>query len=284
MALNFYSFQFGSFVFGGAGSVYQINSVDGLESLPAIRNQDDNKGYNDGMFTGRDFLGGRTLTFEIMTFAGGGNSAHTNFNLLQAALVPQTSGTTTLSFQLSPSDATYRFSARVRDRKTVVDPEYTFGFIRSQYTFFCPDPRYYSDTATTASMTPQQPLGRTYDRTYNLVYGGGSIATSTTITNSGNWTTYPVITITGPALNPTIGNITTGQYITVNYGLANTDTLVIDLDQKLITLNGNSARNLIAGNSQWFGAPPGTSNFYFTANTYTIGTTAASVVYRSAWV
>jgi len=284
MPLANYSFQFGSFVFGGAGSVYQITSVDGLESLPDIRNQDDNRGYNDGMFTGRDFLGGRTLTFEIMTFAGGGNSAHTNFNLLQSALVPQSSGTQTLSFQMSPSDSPYQFNARVRSRLTTVDPEYTYGFIRSQYTFFCPDPRYYSDTATTASMTPQQPLGRTYDRTYNLIYGGGSIATSTAITNIGNWITYPVITITGPALNPTIGNITTGQYITVNYGLANTDTLVIDLDNKLITLNGASARNLIAGNSEWFGAPPGVSNFYFTANTYTIGTTAASVVYRSAWV
>jgi hypothetical protein len=284
MPLANYSFQFGSFVFGGAGSVYQITSVDGLESLPDIRNQDDNRGYNDGMFTGRDFLGGRTLTFEIMTFAGGGNSAHTNFNLLQSALVPQSSGTQTLSFQMSPSDSPYQFSARVRGRLTTVDPEYTYGFIRSQYTFFCPDPRYYSDTATTASLTPTPALGRTYDRTYNLVYGGGSIATSTTITNIGNWITYPVITITGPVTNPTIGNITTGQYMAVNYNVTNTDTLVIDLDNKLITLNGTSARNLVAGNSQWFGAPPGVSNFTFTGTNYLIGTTTATVVYRSAWV
>jgi hypothetical protein len=282
--LSFYSFQFGSFVFGGGTSVYQINSVDGLESLPELRTQDDNRGYNDGMFTGRDFLGGRTLTFEIMTFAGGGNSAHTNFELLQAALVPQTQGTQTLSFQLSPSDAPYRFSARVRSRTTTVDPDYTYGFIRSQYTFFCPDPRYYSDTATTAAMVPAQALGRTYDRTYNLVYGGGSISNSTAIVNVGNWTTYPVITITGPVTNPTIGNVTTGQYMTVNYNVTNTDTLVIDLDQKLITLNGVSARNLLAGNSEWFGAPPGTSYFTFTGTNIVVGTTTATVVYRSAWV
>ena len=284
MALNYYSFQFGSFVFGGAGSVYQVTEVDGLESLPEIRNQDDNRGYNDGMFTGRDFLGGRNLTFEILTFAGNGNSAQTNFNLLQAALIPQTSGTTTLSFQLSPSDVTYQFSARVRGRQTKIDPDYTYGFIRSQVTFFCPDPRYYSDTATTASMSPSPPLGRTYNRTYNLTYGGGSISTSTAITNSGNWTTYPTITITGPVTNPTIGNITTGQYMTVNYNLTNTDTLVIDLNQKLVTLNGTSARNLVAGNSQWFGAPPGVSNFMFTGTNYTVGLTSCVVSYRSAWV
>jgi hypothetical protein len=51
-----YQFSFNSQAFGGAGSPYQIQSVDGLESLPTIRNQDDNRGYNDGMFTGRDFL------------------------------------------------------------------------------------------------------------------------------------------------------------------------------------------------------------------------------------
>lgn len=284
MALNNYSFQFGSFVFGGAGSPFQILSVDGVESLPEIRNQDDNRGYNDGMFSGRDFLGGRTITFELLTLAGNGNTAFTNFNLLQAALVPQQTGTQVLSFLLSTSDVTYRFNARVRTRQAKVDPDYTYGYIRSQVTFFCPDPRYYSDTATTASLSPQPALGRTYNKTYNVTYGGGSIATSTTITNSGNWTTYPTITISGPVTSPTIGNVTTGQYMTVNTSLTNTDTLVIDLDQKLITLNGNSARNLVAGNSQWFGAPPGTSNFSFTGTNYSIGTTSASVTYRSAWV
>jgi hypothetical protein len=284
MPLANYSFQFGSFVFGGAGSVYQVTEVDGLESLPEIRNQDDNRGYNDGMFTGRDFLGGRNLTFEILTFAGGGNSAQTNFNLLQAGLAPQTSGTQTLSFQLSPSDSPYQLSARVRGRQTKVDPDYTYGFIRSQVTMFCPDPRYYSDTATNAAMVPVAALGRTYDRVYNLIYGGGSLNNATAIVNIGNWTTYPVITMSGPVINPTVGNITTNQYMTINVSLANTDVLIIDLNQKLITLNGVSARNLVAGNSQWFGAPPGTTYFSFTGTGTVLGTTSAVVTYRSAWV
>lgn len=284
MSLNNYSFQFGSFVFGGANSPFQVLSVDGLESLPLIRNQDDNRGYNDGMFTGRDFLAGRTLVFDCLILAGDGNSAHTNFNLFQAALVPQTSGTQTLSFQLSPSDPTYQFNARVRSRQSLVNVDYSYGYIKAQVSFFCPDPRYYSDTATTASMTPSATQGRTYDRTYDVTYGGGSLTNSVAIVNSGSWTTYPTITITGPVTAPTIGNATTGQYMTVNYTLTALDTVVIDLNEKLITLNGSSARNLVAGNSQWFGAPPGTSNFYFTGTGYSIGTTSAVVSYRSAWV
>lgn len=285
MTLNNYQFQFGSFQFGGTNSPYQIQYIDGLESLPDLRVQDDNRGYNDGMFTGSDFLGGRTIVMEIYTFAGGGNSAQQNFDLLQQALIPQTNGTTTLQFLLSQYDTEKRIGARVRGRRTTVDPEYTFGYIRSQYTFFCPDPRYYSNTSTTEVMEANPgALGRTYDRTYNVTYGGGSIVNSATINNVGWVTTYPVITISGPVTSPTVGDLTTGQYITINTSVTNTDSLVIDLDQKLVTLNGNPVRNLVAGNSQWFGAPPGTSYFYFTGSSLVGGVTAASVTYRSAYI
>lgn len=281
MTLNNYQFQFGSFEFGGTTSPYQIQYIDGLESLPELRTQDDNRGYNDGMFTGRDFLSGRNLTMEIFTFAGNGNSAFQNFQLLQNALIPQTNGTTALQFLLSQYDNEMLTYARVRSRRATVDKEYTFGYIRSQYMFFCPDPRYYSNTAVTASLLPNATLGRTYDRTYNITYGGG--VAGATITNSGNTTTYPLITINGPMTNPTISNNSTGQYITVNTTLQASDVLVIDLYDKTITLNNSTARNLLAGNSQWFGADPGVTNFQFTGTGYS-DSTAATVTYRSAFI
>jgi Phage tail protein len=280
MALNNYSFQFGSFVIGN-GTPFVIESVDGLEALPEVRTQDDNRGFADGMYTGRDFFGGRTITMDILTIAGNGNSAFTNFNLLQAAMNVQSSGTTTMQFTLSPYDNQQQIGARVRARKTTVNPEYTFGYIKSSYQLFCPDPRYYDATATTVSLLPNTSLGRTYNKTYNVTYGGG--VAGATITNNGNVTTYPVITINGPMTNPTIGNNTTGQFITVNYTLGASDVLVIDLYEKTITLNGSPARNLLAGNSQWFGADPGVTNFQFTGTGYS-GSTAASVTYRSAWI
>ena len=58
-SLNAYGFAWNGFAFGGAKSPYQITSADGIEGLPVIRNQDDNQGFNDGMFSGRDFFGGR---------------------------------------------------------------------------------------------------------------------------------------------------------------------------------------------------------------------------------
>jgi hypothetical protein len=284
MTLANYQFQFGSFVFGGGNSVYQIQSVDGLEDLPELRTQDDNRGYNDGMFSGRDFLSGRTITMDMLVLGGNGNNAQQNFDLLQNALIPQQNGTTSMLFKLATTDTEKLINCRVRGRKARIDPDYTYGYIKTQYTFFAPDPRYYDSTATTGTMVVQNALGRTYDRTYNLTYGGGSLINSLAVVNNGNTTTYPVITIVGPITNPTIGNLTTNQYITVNTTLINTDSLVIDLLNKTVTLNGVTARNLLAGNSVWFGAPPGTSNYYFSGTNTLLGTTSATVVYRSAYI
>jgi hypothetical protein len=294
MPLNNYQFQYNTFLFGGTGSPFQIINIDGLESLPDLRVQDDNRGYNDGMFTGRDFLGGRTITMEIHTFAGNGNSAFQNFNLLQAALIPSSQYSTPaitattapglLQFLMSNSDSEMRIGARVRARQTSVNADYTYGFIRSQYTFFSPDPRYYGNALKTASLSPVTALGRGYNRIYPLVYGGGSGSVSTPLTNAGNVTTYPTITITGPATNITITNTTTGQYLSFAGSLLTGDTLVIDLNEKLITLNNVAARNLLLGGSSWFGVDVGTTNVSFFASGTVVGTTSCNINYRDAFI
>lgn len=280
---NFYSFSFNSQTFGGAGSPYQILSVDGLEGIPAIRNQDDNRGYADGMFTGADFYSGRTITMIIQTFASGGNSAQTNFNTLQSKLLPQSTGTTPMYFLLSPTGVEQFINARVRNFKTTIDPNYTFGMITSQVEFFCPNPLYFNNTLRTATLDVSNPLGRTYDRVYPLTYGGGTYATTTSVTNDGWATAYPTITLTGPMTNPTFGNTTQGNFLSFSYPFSNTDTLVIDLYNKLITLNGVSARNLLSSGT-WFSAPPGTSQFYMTGTYSVVGVTTATVAWYDTFI
>lgn len=280
-----YSFSYNNQVFGGAGSPYQILSVDGLEALPAIRNQDDNRGYADGMFTGRDFLGGRIITITIQTTATSTASAQANFNTLQRALQPRTAGTAPLYFLLSAGESEQMINARVRSHISTIDPNYTYGYIISQVEFFCPDPRYYDSNEQTATMLFSPPLGRIYNRTYNLVYGGGSGTITTTIANNGWTDTYPIITINGPIVNPEVGNLTQNAYMEFNVTLSSSDAFVIDLYNKLITLNGNPARNtLISGTSNWFSASPGNNSFYFTGAGTLAGTTQAVVTWQSAYI
>jgi phage-related protein len=281
--LTFYQFSFNGFAFG-SGTPYSVLSVDGLESLPEMRVQDSDRGFNDGMFTGQDFYSGRHLTFDLLITSGNGNSAFQNFNLLQAALIPQTSGTSTLNFQLSVDDAPQTMQVRVRNRRAKVDPEYTFGYIQVQIQAFAPDPRYYNQATNTIVLSPTVASGRTYNRTYNLTYGGGSQTQTQTVLNSGSVATGPVVTITGPGSNLTIGNLTTNQYLTLNYTASASDVFVLDLQNKTVTLNGTPARNFLSGLSQWFMANPGVNQFYFNGTGTTPSVTTATVVWQNAFV
>ena len=280
-----YSFSFNSQVFGGEGSPYQILAVDGLEGLPGIRNQDDNRGYADGMFTGRDFLAGREISITFQCLSSTGASAQANFNTLQRALLPQTSGTTPLYFLLSNAEGEQVINARVRGMQVTLDPNYTYGYILGQVNFFCPDPRYYDSNIQTATLAYTPPTGRIYDRVYNLVYGGGSVEIVTTITNNGWTDTYPTITLNGPIDNPILGNETQNAELAFTCTLIDTDELVIDLYNKLITLNGNPARNLLTS-GEWFSAQPGNNLFYLTGNagSTVVGVTWAVVTWQSAYI
>lgn len=280
-----YSFSFNGQVFGGSNSPYQVLSVDGLESLPGIRNQDDNRGYADGMFSGRDFLAGRTISIIFNTFATPGFSAQDNYNTIQRALLPQTQGTTPLYFALSDNTVEQVIYARVRALQTTIDPNYTYGYITSQVQFFCPDPSYYSSNTQTATLLYSPPTGRIYNRTYNLVYGGGSATITTSVENSGWGQTYPLITLYGPIDNPVLGNETEDAQLNFNVSMSDTDVLVVDLYNKLITLNGNPARNLLTSGT-WFSAQPGNNLFFLTgdAGSTLINVTQAVVTWQSAFI
>lgn len=279
-----YSFAFNGIVFGGANSPYQILSVDGLESLPSIRNQDDNRGFADGMFTGRDFLAGRTISIIFNTFGSGATSAQSNFNTIQAKLLPQTTGTTPLYFKL-PSQTTSEqvINARVRGLRTTIDPNYTYGYITSQVEFFCPNPVYYNNLDQTLTLTYTPPTGRIYNRVYNLTYGGGSAVLTGTVTNAGWATTYPNITIAGPIVDPEIGNSTTGNTLYLSGTYSSSDTINIDLYNKLITVNGAPARNILASGT-WFGAEPGNNIFTFFGTGTLPNVTSATITWQSAYI
>jgi len=290
-----YRFAFNDFEFGGGNSVYQIMTIDGLEDLPVIRNQDDNRGYQDGMWTGRDFLSGRNLVFTITVRGDTNFTMNYYLDLLQANLVPQQQGTGLLQFQLPGSDL-QRIDARVRRRAIQINTDYSSGLATAIYEFFCPDPRYYDDQLKSTDLTNSTAVaGRTYNRVYTdpatnpanpnetgMGYGGGAGAPNL-ITNDGWTTTYPVITIQGPAVNPKVTNVTAGAFLQIDATIGTNDQLVLNTDYRTVTLNGVNRRALLNNSSTWFAAPPGTSYYTFTA-TGTDGNTACVVTWRNAYI
>ena len=279
-----YQFSFNGWVFGGLGSGVQVLEVDGLEDMPQLRVQDDTRGYQDGMFTGRDFLGGRTITFTLQIMNDSAGTMQTYLAQLKTNLLYQQAGTGVLQFQL-PGRSVQRVGARIRKRALKVDPDYVYGKSTATVEMFCPDPRIYADASQGGVLTPGANVGRVYDRTYNLVYttplSGSSAFTS--FTNNGNVTVYPTFTITGPCNYPIIVNSTTGQSIPINYNLSASETIVIDPDLRAVTINGSPARNVVSNTAQWFGFNPGSTTIGIVVTTFTAPSQCV-VAYRDGYV
>lgn len=272
MTLSIYQYQFtpnGSstpFVWG-AGTPYAVENIDGLGGSSGIRNEDDNRGYIDGSFSGRDFYDARTVTFDILITGDGSHSAQYYYKQLQASLYPQPTGyypdpyastqaTGVLGlfqFQLSAVTGIQRMWGRVRLVTTPIDPEFSFGYITCTVEFYFPDPRYYDDTAITPSA-----------------------GTTVSLSNAGWATTCPAITIATPSASGSITDNTNG-YVMAFSNVNTSYPLVIDLLRRSVTQNSLPARNTLTNVNNWLCLTPN----YSTTWTSTLGSMA--ITYRNAY-
>lgn len=279
-----YVFAFNGWLFGGPGQGVQILSVTGLEDLPHIRSQDENRGWQDGMLTGRDFIDSRTIVLELQIMNDQAGSMQTYLSALKTNLVPQQSGVGTLQFYL-PNRSVQRVYGRVRRRALKIDADYSYGRATAIVEIFCPDPRIYADSASSASAAAAAGSIRQYDRTYNLVYSAptGGPSSTVTVTNNGNWETYPTYSIAGACTAPQIINVTTGQYLSLSaLTMGASDTVTIDSDFRTVLLNGVAARNLLGVGSTWWSLPPGVAtDLYFSSAS---GTPTMTVSFRNAYI
>jgi len=266
MTVN-YQFQFNGINFG-AGTPYAITNIDGLGGTSPLRIQDDNRGYIDGSYTGRDFYDARTITFDFIVTGDGSHTAQYYYKQLQAALAPQqlayyvdpTLGIDPalslqlFQFQLNADTGYKQMRARSRGLVTSINPEFTYGYIVCQATFYCPDPRYYDDTATV------------------------STGTSVTLTNTGWATSCPVIKITSPNSS---GTITDGTVTMSFNSVPTSSSLTIDLLQRVIYSGQTPTRNLmLASSTGWLSLAP----TYSGSATWVSTVGSMSVTSRNAYV
>lgn len=265
MTLANYSIVFNNLTIGN-GTLYTITNIEGLGGTSPLRIQDDNRGYIDGSYTGRDFYDERTVYIDVTVFGDSSTTAQANYKTLQSAFAPQpigyyvdptgyTSSTDQLKlfqFRLNGNTGDMQMYGRSRGLVTPVNADFTYGFIQTRIMMSFPDPRYYTDTATTVT------------------------GTTTSLTNNGWAISCPLITIASPSASGSI----TGGGITMNFTTVPTGVpLVIDTLQRIVYSNGVPARNLMAANSSgWLQLNPNSTTSWVS----TIG--SMSITYRNAYV
>lgn len=99
---------------------------------------------------------------------------------------------------------------------------------------------------------------------YGAVWEDGSTGLPVTITVDSIDTVYPVLTITGPAENPALTNLTTGTSISFTGNITTSQTLKINMQDKTATLNGTSVLSKISGN--WIYLEPGNNRIGYYAD------------------
>ena len=127
-----------------------------------------------------------------------------------------------------------------------------------QITIHCPDPIIYdggdgiaSDSAWfEQTFYKEQPGGFNIEYQVPVQWVGGQMATN--IENLGTVAAYPIITLSGKFTNPKITNLTTNEFIELERETMVSDTIVIDMKERIITLNGVSIASSRTIDSSWW--------------------------------
>lgn len=128
----------------------------------------------------------------------------------------------------------------------------------------------YSDqntiTTQTANLAPN--LSLTYmvdsDEPGGFEWEEGGNASITIVQNNSIDYVYPVITINGPASNPTVENVTTGQTISYNGTISAEQTLIIDATAQTAKLNGLNVISNLEGS--WLHLAPGDNRLTYVSD------------------
>jgi hypothetical protein len=157
------------------------------------------------------------------------------------------------------------------------------GVTRVQFVMYAEDPRIYDavEQDIVIAYGGVAGAGFAFSFEFDLDFGGGATPAGSYITNSGNRPTPAVLTIEGPIINPLISNDTLSTQLYFEINLAATDTLVVDLGNRTVLLNGVTNRRMTLVQPNWFLLQPGL-NFIRFGGTDGTGS-QLTVSFRSAW-
>lgn len=265
---------------------FEIQSIEGLADLPAMRTSDVTIAGRDGIRDGTDRLGARTVTVATAIHSPSEAAFYTAVAAFKAAFMPLRTGTLPLTFRLDgiAEGNVARLNCRPRALSLPMISDYWNGVAEASVQLVANDPKLYSDLLNSQTTTlPSAGGGRTYPRTYPRIYGAVATGGSIFATNEGTWATDVLFRIDGPATNPRIENVTTGQTIELDYVLDVGEFMLVDTAARSVLLGGTASRySSLTDTSEWFDLQPGLNQINFRAVTATAATLTAA--WRSAWL
>jgi hypothetical protein len=265
-----------------AGVKWWVTSVEGWRSGAPLRVSLEDRPQRDGSFDAPSFRGSRVVTMMGRAVAPDPVAAELAMYRFKALLADGSGLKPLVAHELANR---LRAEVRLSDlpRAELRPGRVEFDF---QAVFVAPDPLLYSADLSTFTLTlPATSTlgGMTVPFTVPMTVAApaGSTGEKNTF-NAGTFPTFPTVTIQGPVTDPVLENVTTGRRLRLKYTLASADSLVVDFDNGMVLLNGNTPVGALASGSSFWPLVKGNNLIRYTAFTGASGA-PATISYRSAW-
>lgn len=280
----------------GPAPFYWKPKPTGLD-LPNMRTGDSSRPRTRGQYIGLDVDDARdlTVTFDI------GGSSFGSYSNLQGALnalraVTNTQGTTEYPLWIKlPNLGLMAMMCRVTKRNIQPDLTFSLGNMAQNciIQFHATDPYFYAAPTLDPSVgLPTPGLGFSFNLSFNFSFGGSSTPNLITVNNLGDAPCYPLLTINGPCLNPSISNtsMTGNPTLTFDIQLLTGDKLIIDLDTPSSatyyasgSLNGASVMNTLQSTYAFWALLPGVNIIAFDSSDTTVVAGTLAMQWSSAY-
>lgn len=274
----------------GPGTPYALTGITGF-AQPNLGFGDITRPRDVGEIIGLDFYDGRDILIS-------GDIVPDSTSLTHAIQALATSTNRTIADPGTeyplwinyPNVGTIGSMVRLRKRDLPVDLQHVAGLASMNLQFHATDPRWYATPSSLSTGLGSPGSGLSFNVGFNASFGGGGVGGFLTATNAGNYETRPILTITGPCINPSVTNATTGQSIAFGLTMATGDKLVIDTDFRSATYTtsgstiASSRLGSLTAGSTWFTLAPGSSTIQFQTQDSAVVAATLQVQFASAYI
>lgn len=243
----------------GSGTPFRLADLSGWIDLVDFRGDDYDRPNRHGQFPGASLMGKRTITFSFKVTGVSLAGFQAVIDSMRALTAPvEQPVEEPLVIRLGGQS--WRCMARCKGRILKVDKFYAVGYTEGAIRWDATDSKLYSpaEHAVTTPLASPPTTGLVFPLVFPLDFGAGPSGGFLSATNAGWVATWPTLQIDGPVTGPIITNHSTGQQLVFNpsFTVAAGQSLLIDTDQKQVTLNGVAMNNWLVTRG-WFPLLPG---------------------------
>ena len=270
--------------------VYMIQNVPEGIKAPETRHTESPLQNRHGIVDGVSYYGKRIIVFTGKIIAASQSARKTMEEVLKGIFtldgVQTGDDPSYYTLYMTDEDSTAKQMSVKVNRPVEFSKEFLNPNIRDFIVELkAQDPVWYSQTLYSSLIDEGLQMGTlTLPTTLPLILGS-SFLNEATVTNGGNFVTFPVITITGAGENPTIENVTTGESLTLSgLTIVSGDTVVIDCKNGTVTVNGADGLSYLTSDSVFISLASGNNTIQVSDDSSATLALDVEFEYRYAWI